>query len=178
MMLTFRFCLLGLSYSTDPLGVTVRMDGHVVYEGLVKTTHTKPLEDTFTDDSQILAEFDWSTDNLSFPRSMSVSVQVWGRTPEFGLVVEDLGVACPYIGPEELRPVKNTLFAPCVVLDPNVQSKTQVKINDIDFGFYLDNTPDLNGPWKYPVNSTKTISWVYENFCIDDDLISVATSLQ
>lgn len=177
-MLTFRFCLLGLAYSEDSLDIDIKMDNISVYQGPVKITHNRTLETTFVDDSQVLAEFDWSTDNLTFPRSMNISIEVLGSTSTNGIVVQDLGIACPYLGPEELKPTNPVVFAPCVIVDPTVQSKSNVKINGIDYGFYLSGNNNLNGPWKYPVESTKTITWVYQNFMIDDDLIAVAQSLQ
>lgn len=174
-MLTFRFCLYGLCYSdAGELSATVTMNNREVYQGPVRTTHTSPMPDLFFDRSQPLAEFTVDLEPKEDPFEMPIKIAITGADALCGVVVEDILVAFPYIGPVELAPDPPYHFG--VPYAPyESQAKYVPNLDGYDMTPYTTPTPELNGPWKYPVKSGSTLSWTYKFFYLEPDLIDAVS---
>lgn len=175
-MLKFKFCLYGLCYTdAGDLSAHIQMNNQSVYQGKLITTHVAPMPDLFFDRSQPLAEFAVDLAPQESPFEMPVSIEISGADALCGAVVEDLLVAFPYIGPDDLAPDPpyhyGVPYAPF-----ESQAKYMPRLDGGDLTAYTTPTPELNGPWKYPVKSGSKIEWTYKFFYLEPDLVAALTT--
>lgn len=178
-MLTFRLGLFGLCYSTDAISVSITLENQIIYQGPVTVTHQRKMDSQFFDNSVILCEFDYTTDNLEFPRSAAVSVSVNGNDPESGVLVQDLVVKYPDPDSLQMGEFVGMIMSPVFVQGMEYQGKTSVTLDGNDYSWYYDsNSEHKLGPWKYPVKCGQTLAYNYLEFYIQEDLIELTQSMQ
>jgi hypothetical protein len=173
-MLNFNFCLLGLAYSdADPLTITITMDDQVVYTGTVTTTHPTTMPSSFTDTSQVLAQWVWQEDPPEIPREMVASIAVSGGDSLCGIVLEDFQAEWPRPNSmaidEELYGTPEISWSePYIKLQQ--QAKDPVYLDGTKWENYYSATENLAGAWKYPIRSGSTLTWTYKFFYLGSDL--------
>ena len=178
-MLTFRLGLFGLCYSTDAVTVSINLENQLVYQGPVNISYNRKMDLQFFDSSVVLCEFDYTTDNLVFPRAASVQIAVNGSDADSGLVVEDLVIKYPDPDALQMGEFVGVSMSPTFVQGMEYQAKSSVTLNGEDYSWYYSKTSEYkSGPWKYPVKCGQTLAYNYQEFYIQEDVIDLLRSTQ